>query len=79
MNIPAGWKLVPVEPTEEMLAALGTERLPFSTKRNDEPWHKMLAAAPTPPALQLETQISDKDVKTLLDYMARMECPPARD
>lgn len=52
MNIPEEWKLVPVEPTREMLEArwarLGDDWSP------QERWEAMLAAAPTPPAQEDE-------------------------
>lgn len=42
--VPSGWKLVPVEPTQEMLAAVSWPEC----ARTD--WEHMLTAAPTPPA-----------------------------
>lgn len=57
MNIPEGYKLVPVEPTEEML--LATEAIDAGTSHRGageyelcnvrDYWEAMLAAAPTPP------------------------------
>ena len=41
--LPQGWKLVPVEPTEEMLAAVSWPGCAHTD------WSHMLAAAPTPP------------------------------
>ena len=46
MNIPKGWKLVPVEPTEEMLAATSWPKCAGSD------YQRMLDAAPTPPVQQ---------------------------
>jgi len=45
MNIPEGWKLVPVEPTEEMKGA-GGEAYSFNVENI---YAAMLAAAPVPP------------------------------
>jgi hypothetical protein len=50
MNTPEGWKLVPVEPTQEIAQALDLPRFPFSLEYNPERWRAALAAAPTPPA-----------------------------
>ena len=51
---PAGWKLVPVEPTQEMLDAVVTtldDHLlgPDAEKQYREDWAAMLAAAPEAP------------------------------
>lgn len=43
--IPAGWKLVPIEPTEEMLDA--ADKMPDVFAMGDE-WRAMIAAAPDP-------------------------------
>lgn len=45
MKVPAGWKLVPIEPTNAMLEALydGDQDKPVGEK-----WDAMLAAAPSP-------------------------------
>ncbi len=43
---PAGWVLVPVEPTREMLDAYVNMAGRFSSARSD--WAAMLAAAPSP-------------------------------
>lgn len=47
--VPEGWKLVPVEPTREMLAVLTGEW--HSSRHTDmrNRWDVMLAASPTPP------------------------------
>ena len=51
MNIPDGWKLVPVEPTERMKQALADEtEYRIDKKLWKSAYHAMLAAAPTPPA-----------------------------
>jgi hypothetical protein len=56
MNTPEGWKLVPVEPTKEMLIAarLGLKESKgireMADKWQQEKYAAMLAAAPTPPA-----------------------------
>lgn len=99
------WKLVPVEPTEEMFEAAKDNRsaqppgtLPGSAMR--QMYEAMLAAAPPPPApilpaptfqgafdtsrtpingiLQLETQLSERDIKALSDYIGRIT-PPAQE
>ena len=54
LTVPAGYKLVPVEPTQEMLDAVVTtvdDHLlgPDAEKQYREDWAAMLAAAPTPP------------------------------
>ena len=46
--VPDGWKLVPVEPTKEMLASVAW---PECAKTD---WNHMLTASPTPPAQQGE-------------------------
>jgi len=45
--IPEGWKLVPIEPTDEMCNA---EALDVGKKTARSTWAAMLAAAPQPPA-----------------------------
>lgn len=65
MKIPKGWKLVPVEPTEEMLeAALVYSSYGIARKQELQEsvatdYRLMLAAAPTPPA-----QHADDDAHT---------------
>jgi hypothetical protein len=63
MKIPEGWKLVPVEPTEEMCRAAESCKYASSSKQwlggytpeNVEGIYKtMLAVAPTPPAQEDE-------------------------
>lgn len=44
--IPPGWKLVPVEPTPEMIDAYVSNHERFQSARSD--WTAMLAAAPQP-------------------------------
>ncbi|OAD17158.1 hypothetical protein [Achromobacter insolitus] len=44
--IPAGWTLVPIEPTEEMLVALGG--MGWMVQQKPENYAAMLAAAPSP-------------------------------
>ncbi|MEN5063600.1 hypothetical protein [Achromobacter aegrifaciens] len=46
-TLPAGWKLVPIEPTDEMLVALGG--MGWMVQQKPESYAAMLAAAPTPP------------------------------
>jgi hypothetical protein len=46
-NIPAGYALVPIEPTREMLDAYCNQDGKFQSARSD--WRAMLAAAPTLP------------------------------
>lgn len=48
MNIPKGYKLVPVKPTKEILEEL-TNGNPSQYKVIKFRWDQMLAAAPTPP------------------------------
>lgn len=51
MNIPEGWKLVPVEPTQAMVEAAfdALPNSPFEGRIRTH-YRAMLAAAPTPPA-----------------------------
>lgn len=51
-SVPAGWKIVPVEPTQSMNSAGYMRNLELgSAKRSaDETYKAMLAAAPQPPA-----------------------------
>lgn len=72
-----GWKWVPVEPTEEMLAAVPWP----GCARTD--WSHMLAAAPTPPtpAAQSQTVRGMPDVATWLwfrfvDYCRKQSMTP---
>src|SRR5688500_13957372 len=60
VNIPEGWKLVPVEPTGEMRVAAEHE-IDRAAIHNyggapsyEDIWNWMLAAAPTPPAQEVE-------------------------
>lgn len=63
--VPHGWKLVPVEPTQEMLDAYVNQDGRFHSARSD--WVAMLAASPAPPALKREPltdeQISDLNLQ----------------
>lgn len=60
--IPAGWKLVPIEPTTEILNALRYAVEPDSAADSEdaarEVWAAMLAAAPTPPATTQDEPIT---------------------
>lgn len=47
-SVPEGWKLVPIEPTREMLLAEPARGYEMSVNRRDEVWKAMLAAAPQP-------------------------------
>lgn len=47
VSCPDGWKLVPIEPTVEMLT---TEAIDTGERTSRTTWAGMLAAAPTPPA-----------------------------
>lgn len=50
MNIPKGYKLVPIEPTEEMIQAAYTEMgTPSCCALDEAAYRAMLAAAPAPP------------------------------
>ncbi len=61
-SVPEGWKLVPIDPTKEMLlqvetpseykfeVSAGTENAPVDSETAAEIYCAMLAAAPTPPA-----------------------------
>src|SRR5690606_38516107 len=53
--VPEGWRLVPVEPTEEMVQAGHTALMEWDARTGDDlgienVYGAMLAAAPTPPA-----------------------------
>ncbi|MDH1299716.1 hypothetical protein [Achromobacter sp. GD03932] len=48
-TLPAGWKLVPIEPTEEMLVALGG--MGWMVQQKPESYAAMLAAAPEAPSI----------------------------
>jgi hypothetical protein len=51
MSIPEGWKLVPVEPTEDMMYELtGSDNWNVASRL----WQAALAAAPAPPAQEDE-------------------------
>lgn len=47
MNIPKGFKLVPIEPTEEMVYAMATAI--HLSKTSDQVYLELIAAAPAPP------------------------------
>lgn len=53
MNIPKGYKLVPVEPTYDMVIAFAetwySKRQAYDDPDMDDAYRDMLAAAPTPP------------------------------
>lgn len=53
MNIPKGYKLVPVEPTDDMVIAFAetwySKRQAYDDPDMDDAYRDMLAAAPTPP------------------------------
>lgn len=57
-SVPTGWKLVPIEPTDEMRIACPCHEY-FSDI--DADWAAMLAAAPTPPASQQQEQSCDDE------------------
>lgn len=48
--VPAGWKLVPIEPTDAMAVAALNVSLNNPAINGVSQWAAMLAAAPTPPA-----------------------------
>lgn len=52
LAVQPGWKLVPLEPTQEMLDAYVKQVGRFHSGRSD--WAAMLAASPTPPAWNIE-------------------------
>ena len=54
MNLPEGWKLVPIEPTLEMCKAMDDATGPHSTSYSNWKWKEALAVAPTPPAQEDE-------------------------
>jgi hypothetical protein len=56
-SVPAGWVLVPVEPTTEMLDAYVQLQGRFNSARSD--WAAMLAAAPQPPAIEQRSRYLD--------------------
>ncbi|WP_104910537.1 hypothetical protein [Pseudomonas sp. LG1D9] len=53
MNIPKGFKLVPVKPTDDMVIAFSetwySKRQAYDDPDMDDAYRDMLAAAPTPP------------------------------
>lgn len=56
LKVPDGWKLVPIEPTDEMTEA-GFERLCAGTPIHDDAdrcWESMLAASPSSPSVAAE-------------------------
>jgi hypothetical protein len=63
MNIPKGWKLVPVEPTPEMLAATSWPKCAETDYRH------MLDAAPTPPVVQQDDEV----LEVLRELVAALE------
>lgn len=68
--LPFGWKLVPVEPTREMLDAYVAADGRFHSGRSD--WAAMLAAAPQPSAAQQEPALSIEltdDVRFILGFI----------
>ena len=56
-----GWKLVPVEPTKEMVEAYLALSYGFQSARTD--WEAMLAAAPTPPSQQCTCPSGDGSLR----------------
>jgi hypothetical protein len=56
VKIPEGWKLVPIEPTEEMLSELIRPKRGGQSVRSQQfsDYKAMLAAASTPPAQEVE-------------------------
>ncbi len=56
--VPAGYALVPVEPTDEMRAA--TKHLAYASHIGED-WAAMLAAAPATPAAQAQQTAGDSD------------------
>ena len=65
--VPAGWKLVPVEPTKDMLDAYVRLQARFNSARSD--WAAMLAAAPLPPAAQRGTAASNARSIQVIDAL----------
>ena len=75
MNIPEGWKLVPVEPTQEMVR-IATAEYVQAQSRNLHPnvawtraFESMLAVAPTPPVatLRLPEPMTDAELWAAYD------------
>ncbi|NMU88370.1 hypothetical protein HGQ98_00505 [Achromobacter ruhlandii] len=66
-TIPAGWKLVPIEPTCEMLDAYVSTNSRFHSARSD--WAALLNAAPAAPGVSTVEQGIPADVMAALDRM----------
>ena len=62
--VPDGWKLVPIEPTEEMLEQAATHDLNRRTAETDQwnhdTWSFMLDAAPEPPNACREAMLTQR-------------------
>lgn len=52
MNVPEGWKLVPIEPTKEMDKAAYFAEKTRGVRSYSDLYRAMLAASPEPPATQ---------------------------
>jgi len=76
-GVPAGWQLVPVEPTPEMLSkhSENTDGLDAFTARRD--WTAMLAAAPQPEAAPARLSGRAAIVKAWNDLPDAWRCHPA--
>jgi hypothetical protein len=70
MNIPEGWKLVPVEPTPEMKER-GKGYLGMNTDMPAEVWKDMLSASPTPPEVDSHSVVDNDGCKEAIDYVDR--------
>lgn len=70
MAVPHGWKLVPIEPTDQMVLAPGAIHIAGKVARiHRDVWKRMLEAAPAAPAAQGDAkELTEKVIRVLEGY-----------
>ena len=73
-----GWKLVPVDPTNEMLINGAAATRDFYSENGPYPrtkamWRVMLAASPTPPFVSTEEERDKEAISEALAFLNRIE------
>jgi hypothetical protein len=73
MKIPEGWKLMPVEPTPEMIIAASESWDGRKQSRFQIAYGAMLRTAPTPPAQEDELRQAAEELEDAVRYLEGTE------